>query len=445
SPSPLLDRLDGVREEMFEAAGKAAAAIGYVGAGTVEFIADGLGRFYFLEMNTRLQVEHPVTESVTGLDLVALQIQMAQGESLTPEPPPFVGHSIEVRLYAEDPAVDYRPGSGTLRRFEVPRVESRFDNPSGPGIRLDSGVESGSVIGTSYDPMLAKVISWAPSRDEAIRRLRSVLESAMIHGVVTNRAHLVAILGHPAFGSGLTDTGFLVEHHDDLIGSTAAGVTARALELSAVAAALAMAASAREAARVLPGIPSGWRNVRSQPQLRQFKAGDGGTIDIAYSLTREGLTLHMAGQADTDTDSESGGGVSLVSASPERVVLEAGGVRETFQISQYPDLVCVDSRLGNFSLVPVSRFPDAVDEVAPGSLLAPMPGSIVRVAVSVGQSVVKGEPLMWLEAMKMQHEIRSPADGVVNEVSVGEGQQVEVGAVLAIVAENESDRQRPKN
>lgn len=428
SPSPLLERIEGVREAMFEAARKAGEAISYVGAGTVEFIADDQGRFFFLEMNTRLQVEHPVTEMVTGLDLVALQIQVAQGQSLELDETSSSGHSIEVRLYAEDPSAGYRPSSGTLHRFELDRVTAEFNNPPGAGVRLDSGVESSTVVGTSYDPMLAKVISWAPDRDEAIRRLRGALESATIHGLVTNRSQLVSILGHDAFAAGLTDTGFLVDHHDDLVGAgpDAAVSEATASEVSAVAAALSMAAAARRAAPVLAGIPSGWRNVRSQPQVRGFRTSAGTTVDVAYELTRDGLEL-----AGPDLGAQ----LSLISAVPGEVILEVAGVRETFRVSSYPGLICVDSRRGNVSLVPASRFPEAQDEVAPGSLLAPMPGSIVRLAVEAGQTVAKGDPLMWLEAMKMQHEIRSPSDGVVEALAVSEGQQVEVGAVLAVVAD----------
>lgn len=426
SPSPLLERIDGVREAMFAAARKAGEAIDYKGAGTVEFIADGQGRFFFLEMNTRLQVEHPVTEMVTGLDLVAMQLLVAQGQRLDPEVPTASGHSIEVRLYAEDPAADYRPGSGELHRFEFDRASSRFAIPSGAGVRLDSGVESGSVVGTNYDPMLAKVISWAPTRDESTRRLRASLEAATIHGVVTNRSFLVSILTHSAFASGQTDTGFLEDHRDDLSAAAAGESGTKRDSLSAVAAALAMSAAARASATALAGLPSGWRNVRSQPQLRQFRTAGGETFDVAYSLTRSGLVL---GEAPAGAD------VVLISTGPDEVVLAVDGVRETFRVASYRDLVCVDSRFGNSTLIPVSRFPDADNEVAPGSLLAPMPGSIVRVAVEVDQTVVKGEPLMWLEAMKMQHEIRSPADGVVTALSVSEGQQVEVGAVLAVVAE----------
>ncbi len=437
SPSPLLERIGGVREAMFEASRKAGEAIGYLGAGTVEFIADDSGRFFFLEMNTRLQVEHPVTEMVTGLDLVALQIAAARGERLNVDVSNDGGHSIEVRLYAEDPDADYRPGSGVLHRFELEAATAEFENPLGPGVRLDSGVESGSVVGTNYDSMLAKVISRAPSRDEAIRRLRSALKTAMIHGVVTNRTQLVGILSHRAFAEGQTDTGFLEVHRDDLAGGASRdGETPAATYWAAVAAALATAAAARESAPVLGGIPSGWRNVRSQHQQRRFNVDDGETIDVHYSLTADGLVL--AEPADPAP-------VSLIGATPEQVILDIGGVREKFQVARYPGLVCVDSRFGNVSLSPLSRFPDAVDDVAPGSLLAPMPGSIVRVAVEVGQNVAKGDALMWLEAMKMQHQISAPTDGVVASLGVAEGQQVEVGAVLAVVSESQQSNTEPES
>ena len=220
APSPFVDA--GMREELFDAARKAAKAIDYVGAGTVEFLAGPDGRFYFLEMNTRLQVEHPVTENVTGLDLVALQLRIAEGERLPADPPPTVGHAIEVRLYAEDPAAGWQPQSGTLHTFEVPDVDRRFTD--GAGLRLDSGFESGSVVGVHYDPMLAKVIAWAPTRAEAARRLAKALAAAKIHGVVTNRDLLVNILRHEAFLAGETDTAFFDRHGLDTLAAPLATV-----------------------------------------------------------------------------------------------------------------------------------------------------------------------------------------------------------------------------
>jgi propionyl-CoA carboxylase alpha chain len=417
SPSPLVERVAGMREELFDAARGAAKAIGYVGAGTVEFLADETGRFYFLEMNTRLQVEHPVTECVTGLDLVGLQLAVAEGTPLPAGPPPSRGHAIEVRLYAEDPAADWRPHSGTLHRFEVPGVAAEFAVPPGAGIRLDSGVDSGSAVSPHYDPMLAKVISVAPTRDAAARALAAALTRSKVHGVTTNRDLLVRVLTHPAFLAGDTDTAFF-DRHD--LGTLAAPLaTDDTVRLSALAAALAGAAADRAGAKVLGRIPSGWRNVVAAPQRRRFLVGEA-EHEVTYRLGRDGLAGHD--------------GVRLVEAAPDLVVLDVDGVRRRFDVRAYPGLSCVDSALGSVTLVPVPRFADPSTQVAAGSLLAPMPGTVVRVAVAEGDRVGAGQPLLWLEAMKMQHQVNAPADGVVTSLGVGAGDQVEVGRVLAVVS-----------
>jgi propionyl-CoA carboxylase alpha chain len=419
SPSPLVERVPGMRAELFAAARDAAKAIGYVGAGTVEFLAGEDGRFYFLEMNTRLQVEHPVTECVTGLDLVELQLSVAEERALPAEPPQPRGHAIEVRLYAEDPAADWRPCSGPLHRFDVPGVAVEF-GPLDKGIRLDSGVAGGDVVSPHYDPMLAKVISVAPTRDVAARALAAALTRARIHGVTTNRDLLVRVLTHPAFLAGDTDTAFFDRHGLATLAAPLAGE--RAVELSALAAALAAAAANRVGATVLGRIPGGWRNVVAGPQVKRFAHG-GAEHEVRYRLTRDGL-------AGPD-------GVALVEASPGSVVLDVGGVRRRFEVATYPGLSCVDSALGSVALVQVERFADPADQVAAGSLLAPMPGTVVRVAVEAGATVTTGQPMLWLEAMKMQHQINAPADGVVTELGVAAGDQVEVGRVLAVVSPEE--------
>ena len=412
APSPLVERTAGMREELFEAARAAAKAIGYTGAGTVEFLADADGRFFFLEMNTRLQVEHPVTECTTGLDLVALQLAVADGTALDPEPPAGRGHAIEVRLYAEDPAADWQPQSGTLTRFAVSH-DVAFDLGTRPaGVRLDSGVEDGTLVGVHYDPMLAKVIAWAPDRAAAARALAATLARARIHGVVTNRDLLVKVLRHKAFLAGETDTAFFDRHGLATLASPLADETA--VKLSALAGALALDSAANAARPVLPGVPSEWRNVPSQPQRTAF---DG--IDIEYRLTRDGL--------ETDLDA------AFVSAAPGRVVLDVAGVRRAFDVAVHDADVYVDSPLGPVRLRRVPRFVDPAEQVAAGSLLAPMPGSVVRIAVAVGDAVKAGDAVLWLEAMKMQHRISAPADGVVAELPVHEGQQIDVGAVLAVV------------
>jgi propionyl-CoA carboxylase alpha chain len=417
APSPFVDAA--MREELFDAARKAAKAIDYVGAGTVEFLAGPDGRFYFLEMNTRLQVEHPVTENVTGLDLVALQLRVAEGERLPADPPPTVGHSIEVRLYAEDPAANWQPQSGTLHTFEVPDVDREFTE--GAGLRLDSGFVSGSVVGVNYDPMLAKVITWAPTRAEAARRLAKALAASKIHGVVTNRDLLVNILRHEAFLAGETDTAFFDRHGLDTLAAPLATVDTE--RVSALAAALADAAGNRASATTQSRLPSGWRNVRSTGQRKVFTVGDR-EYEVVYSLTRDGLKAE-------------GYDVELVTAEPGRVVLDVAGVRRAFEVARHDGVSYVDSPLGSVALKAEPRFADPDAALAAGSLVAPMPGTVVRLAVQAGDPVKAGDPLLWLEAMKMEHRIAAPADGVVAELPVTVGQQVEVGTILAVVGEAE--------
>ncbi|GAA3540710.1 biotin carboxylase N-terminal domain-containing protein [Nonomuraea rosea] len=379
-----------LRARLYDAAVRAARKIGYVGAGTVEFLVKG-DRVAFLEMNTRLQVEHPVTELVYGVNLVRLQIEVAEGAALPPEPPAPAGNAVEVRLYAEDG--DYLPQSGVLRRFEVTGE-----------VRVDSGVESGSVVSPYYDALLAKVVAHGASRPEAVRKLVAALRRARLHGLTTNRDLLVKILTDPAFVAGDTHTGFLPLRHPS------PGSPGEASELPALAAALALAAANRRRAPVLGGLPSGWRNVRSQPRRARFEEAD-----VVYDPLP--------------------GGVSVIGADPEHVVLERDGVRHTFEIARYEDddRVYVDHAGGCVELTPIPRLPEPVEHVAPGSLLAPMPGSVLRVEVEAGDRVTKGQPVLVLEAMKMEHRIGAPADGVVSGVHVEKGQQVDAGAVLAII------------
>ena len=431
APSPLVERTDGMRARLFEAAKLAAGAIGYTGAGTVEFLADEAGEFFFLEMNTRLQVEHPVTECTTGLDLVRSQLEVAAGGELPADPPSMRGHSIEVRLYAEDPAHGWQPQSGAVHRIDIPSVTTEFEVLDKPGVRLDSGVVDGSVVGVHYDPMLAKVISYAETRGEAARLLATALQRAKIHGLVTNRDLLVRVLRHPAFLAGDTDTAFFDTHGLDVL--SAPLVSEADAALSIVAAALADAAANRKAARVGGGLPAGWRNLPSQAQHKQYESRTSGTHDIGYRCTRTGIAV------------DGHDGLELVEASPERVVLavpgERGLVRRQFDIARYGDLVCVDSPLGPVSVRRLPRFSDPADQVAHGSLLAPMPGSVIRIGAEVGSAVAQGQPILWLEAMKMEHTISAPAAGVLSALNVTVGQQVDVGAVLAVVDPAEDQNQ----
>ena len=419
APSPLVQRIPAMREQLFTAARLAAAAVAYTGAGTVEFLADEDGDFFFLEMNTRLQVEHPVTELTTGLDLVELQLAVADGEALPAEPPATTGHSIEARLYAEDPARGWQPQAGRIDFFEVPSAAAYFGPLDRTGIRLDSGITGGSVVSIHYDPMLAKVIAHAPTRSRAAQVLADALARTRLHGLRTNRDLLVNVLQHPAFLAGDTDTAFFDTHGLDRLAAPLAGE--RAVRLSLIAAAIAGAAHNRVTARVLAGLPGGWRNVVSADQVKTFLDADAGEHQVRYRFARTGLDL------PDDPD------VSLVSATPAGVVLTDAGVATAFDVARYGDEIYVDSPHGCVRFTVAPRFPEATSAERQGSLLAPMPGAVVRLGAGLGDTVTAGQPLVWLEAMKMEHIIASPAAGVLTELSVAVGQQVGVGAVLARV------------
>jgi len=419
APSPLVQRTDGMRGKLFDAARLAAGAIGYEGAGTVEFLADADGSFYFLEMNTRLQVEHPVTECVTGVDLVELQLRVADGGRLDPEPPAAQGHSIEARLYAEDPARGWQPQAGTVHRFAVPTARTAFATLTGAGVRVDSGVVDGSEVSIHYDPMLAKVISYAPARNDAAALLADALRRAHVHGVRTNRDLLVNVLRHPAFLAGHTDTAFFDTHGLAALSTPLATGTTR--RVSAIAAALADAAANRSGATVFTAAPSGWRNLASGYQVKTYTDIGGEKHVVRYRFTRGVLDL------PDDT------AVTLVSATPGEVVLGVDGVERPFTIDRSGDAVYVDSPLGPAELTVLPRFPEPGSALEPGSLLAPMPGSVVRIGAQVGDTLRAGQPVVWMEAMKMEHAINAPADGVLAELAVTIGQQVDLGAVLARV------------
>jgi propionyl-CoA carboxylase alpha chain len=392
APSPAVSAA--LRQSLSEAAVTAARTVDYRGVGTVEFVLSESGDFFFLEMNTRLQVEHPVTELVTGLDLVALQIAVARGAKLPPEAlnPTLTGHAIEARLYAED--ADFLPQTGTLSRFEI---------PSPAGVRVDSGVETGSVVGVHYDAMLAKVIAHGATREEASARLAGALDRARLHGIITNRPLLVSVLRSPAWADNDVDTSFLDRH--EVLDSAAH-------EIHCLAAALASCASRADA------FPSGWRSLPSQPQTTSY---DG--VVVSYAHARTGLVATVDGAAVD---------VRLWSATRYEVDLSVGGVRRTYEVS-LGETTYVDSSLGHSALVEDPRFPVPGSALAAGSLTAPMPGTVLRVTVGAGDQVQAGDALVVLEAMKMEHSVKAIADGTVTEVLVTEGAQVDAGSVLVIV------------
>ena len=410
APAPLVERIGGDLRARLLAAGRlAAAAVGYRNAGTVEFIATGTGDFWFLEMNTRLQVEHPVTECVTGTDLVGLQLDVAAGRRLSGPEPAMTGYAVEARLYAESPADDWRPETGTVVTFEVPGVTARFERTAPDGLRLDSGVENGSVVGTHYDGMLAKVIAYAPTREAAARQLAAALRRSRVHGVATNRDLLVASLLHPQFLAGTAGTGFYASHPP----ATLTAGTGPAPEIAALVAALSDAA-------LVTGLARGFRNIPVGYRSRRYAIGDT-ELEVRYRFGRDGL--EVAGRDD----------VVLVAATADAVVLDLDGIRRRWTVGRFADRVVVDGAPGSLELRRVPRFTDPSARLPAGALVAPMPGTVVRTDVRIGEAVVAGQALIWLEAMKMEHVVRAPRDGTVTELPVPVGRQVGQGTPLAVV------------
>ncbi len=411
APSPAVDA--GLRDRLGQAAVAASKAIGYDNAGTVEFLLDSGGEFYFLEMNTRLQVEHPVTEEITGLDIVREQIRVAEGDPLSfrQEDLRINGHAMEARLYAEDPAHDFLPAAGRLVAWDPdPALPARFE----------SGVEAGSEVSVHFDPMLAKVIVHAPTRTEAALRLATVLERLRLHGVTTNRDFLANVLRHDAFLAGDTSTDFIERHSP----ARERDVRPGDVRAAALAAALAAQLARRAEARVLATMPSGWRNNPSVMQEVRY-AHRGGEVVARYQRRRNGSFAY-------EVNGE-GGEARLVRAGDGRLELEIDGVQRTFSVASDGLRHWVQSAAGEVGLVEVPRFPEPEREQVAGGYAAPMPGKVVAVNVEPGQRVSAGQVLVVIEAMKMEHQIACIEDGTVLEVCIAADAQVEAGQMLLVV------------
>jgi 3-methylcrotonyl-CoA carboxylase alpha subunit len=391
-----------LRRAMGEAAVKAAQAIGYVGAGTVEFLLDERGDFFFMEMNTRLQVEHPVTELITGLDLVAWQIRVARGEALpiTQEQVPLIGHAIEVRLYAEDPDNDFLPATGTLALYR--------EASAGPGRRVDSGVSEGDEVSPFYDPMLGKLIAWGENREEARLRLLAMLKETCVGGVKTNLAFLTRVLAHPAFANAELDTGFIPRHEAQLL-PPVTELPAEFWQLAAEA------------------------FVQSEAPLQ--RPDDCHSPWACNNGLRLGLPaetdLHLSCQGERQVIRLRHASTSTVQLQGEVLQVERDGLRQ-----QHLAIRRGDSLYLHYAgeLRSIQRV-DPIAEVEAGhqhhgGLTAPMNGSIVRVLVEAGQQVEAGTALVVLEAMKMEHSIRAPHAGTVKALYCSEGEMVSEGAVL---------------
>ncbi|MGC5010381.1 biotin carboxylase N-terminal domain-containing protein [Streptosporangium sp. DT93] len=434
APSPLLDAA--TRAAMGAAAVEAARSVGYTGAGTVEFIVQGsTGDYYFMEMNTRLQVEHPVTELVTGLDLVELQLRVAAGERLpiTQDRVQLTGHAVEARVYAEDPSRGFLPTGGRVLALREPR-----------GVRVDSGLVTGGVVGSDYDPMLSKVIAWGTDRASALRRLDGALAATAVLGVPTNIAFLRALIGHPAVLAGDLDTGLVERHLDELI--PAQGVPADVL----ASAALLLHREHVPAAPADPwDVPDGWRLGEAAWTVYRLESRDGVHELRVRGLPGTGAEIRLPG----DEPSASGAGAGTPGAggdqagpvtvrarlaeAGEDVIVTVGGTARRYAAALDGDTVWL-ARDGDAWALTRRHLGDPADRAGAGGagdgqVRSPMPGTVLVVKAAPGDRVAQGQPLLIVEAMKMEHTVTAPIDGVVEELRVRAGQAVAMDAVLAVV------------
>ncbi len=404
-----------LRERMGQAAVEAARSVKYEGAGTVEFLLDSDGQFYFLEMNTRLQVEHPVTELITGLDLVALQLRIARGEALPigQQDVMLNGHALEARLYAEDPANKFLPASG---RVEVWRPAA------GEGVRIDHGLDEGQKISPFYDPMVAKVIAWGADRDEARRRLIRALEQTIVLGPATNRDFLIDVLAHQAFAAEQATTAFLGDEFGDAIGAAQPSP-----EQAAIAAVLQCRASRERNAALATAL---------SPQLMDWASASSLESRFAYELGNDGpveFRVHPRGGEVYDVETADGSHrVAIISEARSAVRVLADNVeRRLHYFADEEGLIHFELDGRNFRLENVlSRTRGAGGAASSGLVCAPMHGKIVRLHVAHGALVKEAQPICVLEAMKMEHEIVAPVAGAVVAVNVAEGDQIPAGAPI---------------
>ena len=409
SPSPRVD--SEMRAAMGDAAIKLAKKLKYESAGTVEFLVDDkTGEFWFLEVNTRLQVEHPVTEEVTGKDLVYEQLRIARGEELgySQDEITWKGSSIEARLYAEDPSNDFLPATGTLIAYES---DANID------ARWDTGIEQGSVVGTDFDPMLAKVITKGKTRVDAANKLALALESLHIGGVTTNRDFLVASLRSEDFLKGNTTSDFIEKSNPQ----RAVVLEGSSLENATSAAALWIQGQNRENANILKEIPTGWRNSRLPRQKITLSYLDN-EVEVTYKANRDGS---FAVNEETTA--------KVINWTPSGIDIEINTSRFYSKITQDDDNIVVHGPWGDALFKILPRFTLPGSEVQAGGLIAPMPGKVIDLKVKVGSKVKKGDTLVILEAMKMEHQVKASEDGKVTKVLIKKDDQLENGALLMVV------------
>ncbi|MBP9086868.1 MAG: ATP-grasp domain-containing protein [Kofleriaceae bacterium] len=405
-----------LREQMTQAATALGRAVGYISAGTVEFIVDQAGAFYFLEVNTRLQVEHPVTELTCGIDLVAEQLRIARGEPLRWRAPPMPhGHAIEVRWCAEDPDQQFLPTTGRLLSVATSTL---------PSVRHDLGVATGAVVGIHYDSMLGKIIAHAATRNDAISLLQRALGELWAPGVVTNREYLQRVLALPAFVAGHLHTHFVEQYAGELAARTpgldqmwVAAVAATLVQLE-----LRRRAVPADAIAVVPG----WRNVRFADQLVTYAVGDQ-TIELGYLVRERGIEIAMGGKRMYIAHYH-------VATDATSVWFEqAGGLRRTCNVACDGATIWIGSEGRLVRLVEAPRFVEPGAASVQGGLTAPMPGKVIRVVVKQGALVAAGDALLILEAMKMEHTIRAPTAGLLTHLYAAVGDQIEADKLLAVI------------
>jgi 3-methylcrotonyl-CoA carboxylase alpha subunit len=405
-----------LRSKMGAAAVQMGRALGYDNAGTVEFILDDRGAFYFLEVNTRLQVEHPITEEITGVDLVRQQLRVAQGYALDMDQDkiPRRGAAVECRLYAEDTAAGFLPSTGRMSAWSVPQIE---------GLRVDTGVQAGGEVSVHYDPMLAKLITWAPTRAEATQKMIGALKRTRVHGVRTNRQFLIDTLSHPRYEAGDLHTHFVQEHMQAAMqASPSEALLRRAAQAAVVAGWLE-----RQRRRAhLPQVASGFRNNFYEAPRVSMVHGDR-RLEVGYRALGAGrVSLLLDGQEEVWTGCSWQGGQLMwteqATGLRRRAWLEADGGRWYYQ--------GLDGEVG---LKQEPRFQEPGAELPQGACAAPMPGKVLELRVEPGHPVEAGQVLLILEAMKMEHPVQAPQAGVIQEVLVQVGQQVEVDTPLVVL------------
>ncbi len=412
APSPFMT--ESLRSAMGQAAVKAALACNYEGAGTVEFLVDNDRNFYFLEMNTRLQVEHPVTELVTGQDLVAWQLAVAEGKPLplSQDDIALNGHAIEVRLYAEDPANGFTPQTGPLHQFQP---------AMGEGIRFDSGVRAGDDVTPHYDPMLAKVIAWGQNRDEARRRLIRALEDTTVFGITTNQHFLARIIAHETFGQGEATTAFLQSSFQDDPSMSPAKVGIREL---AIAASLFNRGKDDSQTRQVA-----WSNAPASVTPMELKTGEQ-TFDVLVRANGNQVTV---------TTGEEQYEITLISAEEGRACIIDKGVRQVCQYHRRGDQLYLQAFGQTLALQDLTHQPaSGQSATGSGQIKATMDGALIDVLVQQGQAVKQGDTLVILEAMKMEHPVKADRDGTVTSLLANKGDQVKRNQLLAEITADET-------